>query len=55
MEQYETNHLNYVLEHAGECTVLLKKDGKFPLDKPGKLAVFGSGARYTIKGGDWLW
>ena len=51
MKQYETNHLNYVLEHAGECTVLLKKNGKFPLVKPGKLAVFGSGARYTIKGG----
>ncbi len=51
MGQYETKHLNYVLEHAGECTVLLKKDGKFPLVKLGEIAVFGSGARYTIKGG----
>ncbi|MBE6482939.1 MAG: beta-1,3-N-acetylglucosaminyltransferase [Actinomyces ruminicola] len=31
--------------------VLLKTDGSFPLDRPGPLALFGAGARRTIKGG----
>lgn len=51
MQQYEIEHLNYVLENAAECTVLLKTDGKFPLKQPGKIAAFGSGVRHTIKGG----
>ena len=42
---------NYVNSNAAECTVLLKKSGQFPLDKPGKIAAYGSGIRYTIKGG----
>ncbi len=36
---------------APECTVLLKKDGKFPLQHPQEIALYGSGARQTIKGG----
>lgn len=36
---------------APECTLLLKKDGSFPLEKPCKLALFGNGARHTICGG----
>ncbi len=51
MRQYEMDHLNFVNENAAECTVLLKVDGKFPLEKPGKLAAYGAGMRYTIKGG----
>lgn len=51
MQQYEMDHLNFVNENAAECTVLLKTNGKFPLDKPGKIAAFGAGMRYTIKGG----
>lgn len=51
MEQYEKEHLAQVLENAAECTVLLKKNGKFPLEKAGRIAAFGSGMRYTIKGG----
>lgn len=51
MNQYEKEHLEYVVKNAGECTVLLKKDGKFPLEKPGKIAAFGSGMRYSVKGG----
>ncbi|MBO4886453.1 MAG: glycoside hydrolase family 3 C-terminal domain-containing protein [Clostridia bacterium] len=31
--------------------VLLKSDGSFPLDKPGRIALYGSGARRTLKGG----
>lgn len=51
MQQYEIDHLNYVLDNAGECTLLLKKNGEFPLQKAGKIAAYGSGVRYTIKGG----
>lgn len=51
MQQYEKEHLDYVLKNGAECTVLLKTNGKFPLGKPGKIAAFGSGMRYTIKGG----
>lgn len=51
MQQYEKEHLAQVLENAAECTVLLKKNGKFPVKKAGKIAAFGSGMRYTIKGG----
>ena len=51
MQQYETDHLNLVLDNAAECTVLLKKNGKFPIEKPCKIAAYGSGMRYTIMGG----
>ena len=40
-----------VLKTAAECTVLLKTDGKFPLDAPCEIDGFGAGMRYTIKGG----
>lgn len=51
IENYETAHAELVRTLAPECTVLLKRDGKFPLDAPQKIALFGSGARYTVKGG----
>ena len=51
MQQYEKEHLDLVLENAAECTVLLKSNGAFPLDGPVSLDAFGSGLRYTIKGG----
>lgn len=51
MNEYEREH-NEILRHFGaECTVLLKSDGTFPLDAPCGLALYGSGARQTIKGG----
>ncbi len=34
-----------------ECTVLLRRNGDFPLEAPGKIALYGSGVRHTIKGG----
>ncbi len=37
-------------EAAAEGVVLLENDGALPL-KPGKLALFGAGAAYTIQGG----
>ena len=51
MQQYEKDHLAIVMDNAAECTVLLKKNGKFPLEGPCKLAAYGSGLRYTVKGG----
>ncbi|WP_026526411.1 beta-glucosidase [Butyrivibrio sp. VCD2006] len=51
MQNYEKDHLNIVLSNAAECTVLLKSNGKFPLNAPGKLAAFGAGLRYTVMGG----
>ena len=48
---YERAHSAFIRENAAECTVLLKKDGAFPLKNPGSIALYGSGARRTIKGG----
>ena len=37
LQEYEKRHAALVRETAAECTVLLKKDGRFPLDKPCRL------------------
>ena len=51
METYEVDHLSIVRALAPECMVLLRSDGAFPLAQPGEIALFGSGARHTVKGG----
>jgi len=51
MNTYEKEHLGKLRAGLAECCVLLKKNGAFPLDKPGKIAAYGSGVRGTIKGG----
>lgn len=51
MQKFEKEHIAKVREVAPECAVLLKSNGDFPLDAAGKIALFGSGARRTIKGG----
>ena len=48
---YEIEHNARLRMLAPECTVLLKKNGDFPLSAAGKIALYGSGARLTIKGG----
>lgn len=48
---FETEHIERLRKLAPECVVLLKKDGTFPLKEPGKIALYGSGARRTLKGG----
>lgn len=48
---YEKEHSEYVRKNAAECTVLLKSNGDFPLKNPGKIALYGSGGRRTLKGG----
>ncbi|SCW56627.1 beta-glucosidase [Ruminococcaceae bacterium YRB3002] len=47
----ETAHLELVRQRAGDCIVLLRNDGILPLSGRGRLAVYGQGARHTIKGG----
>ena len=51
MNIQETDHLAAVRALAPECMVLLRSNGAFPLAEPGEIALFGSGARHTIKGG----
>jgi len=51
IQPFETAHIAKVRELAPECMVLLKNDGTLPLKKTGKIALFGGGARRTIKGG----
>ena len=42
MERYEIEHIERVRKITPECMVLLKSDGSFPLDAPGKIAIYGS-------------
>ena len=51
MFDYEKEHQSLVRAHLAECTVLLKKDGSFPLNAPCRIAAYGSGVRRTVKGG----
>ncbi|MBQ6892138.1 MAG: glycoside hydrolase family 3 C-terminal domain-containing protein, partial [Clostridia bacterium] len=48
---YEKQHLQALRQSLAECTVLLRSNGDFPLEAPGKIAAYGSGVRKTIKGG----
>ena len=47
----EKEHFARTRALAGECMVLLKNDGALPLTQPGKIALFGEGARNTVRGG----
>ncbi len=51
MTEREKRHDQRIREYGGEYTVLLKKDGRFPLERPGKIALYGSGAEFTVFGG----
>jgi len=51
MNEYEKNNLKRLRPYLPECTVLLKRNGAFPLDGPCRIAAFGSGVRNTVKGG----
>lgn len=51
LQNYERIHLERLRALLPECTVLLKNNGDFPLEKPGKIALYGNGVRRTIKGG----
>ncbi|MCR5222356.1 MAG: hypothetical protein K6D90_05800, partial [Lachnospiraceae bacterium] len=51
LNDYEVRHNKFLRENGAECTLFLKRDASFPLEKPCKIALYGSGARKTIKGG----
>ncbi|ORX52070.1 beta-glucosidase [Piromyces finnis] len=52
INEYEIEHQKIVDEHLGECTVLLKRNGDFPLSsKERKIHLYGGGIRHTVKGG----
>ncbi len=48
---YEKKHIDFLQENAQECTLFLKKNGAFPIEKPCTVALYGNGARNTVKGG----
>lgn len=48
---YEKRHIERLQALAPGCAVLLKSDGSFPLAGPCPLALYGGGARHTVKGG----
>lgn len=50
-QAFELEHIAAVRALSAECMVLLKNDGTLPIAKGGKIALYGSGARRTIKGG----
>lgn len=51
VQKFEIDHIAKVREIAPECTLFLKREeGEFPVD-PCKIALYGSGARKTVKGG----
>ena len=51
VQDFEKEHIETVRKLAPECMVLLKNNGLLPLKETGKLALYGSGARKTVKGG----
>ena len=51
MNGYEKENIERLRPYLAECTVLLKKNGAFPLDGPCTIAAAGSGVRDTVKGG----
>ncbi len=51
MYAYEREHNEILRRFGAECAVLLQSDGSFPLAAPCELALYGSGARRTVKGG----
>ena len=51
IELRELTHMELSRELAGECMVLLENDGVLPIGGNEKIALYGNGARATIKGG----
>ena len=48
---YERDHLIALRRQNAGCTLFLRRNGDFPLAAAGKIALYGSGARRTVKGG----
>ena len=48
---YEAQNIKELRKSAAECTLFLNRNEEFPINKPGKVLLIGSGARLTVKGG----
>ena len=48
---HELKHNKELQDVASECTLFLKRDNTFPFKDFTKVALFGNGARKTVKGG----
>ena len=51
LTELERKNAGRVRGLQAECTVLLKKNGDFPLETPCRIALYGNGARNTMRGG----
>ena len=51
VQPFETEHEELVRSIAPECTLFLKREDDTLPVQPGRVALYGSGARKTIKGG----
>ena len=51
MALYEKEHIDILRKNAAECTLFLNRNDAFPISKPGKVLLIGSGARETLHGG----
>lgn len=51
VSERERRHAALVRRLAGDCVVLLENDGALPLAGGDRIALFGSGARRTVRGG----
>lgn len=51
ISERERRNADRALAAAAQCTVLLENDGSLPLKQPGNIALYGNGARNTVKGG----
>lgn len=51
LNDYEKEHLKRLRGQSAQCCLFLKRDGSFPLEEAGPVALYGNGARGTLKGG----
>lgn len=51
LNDYEKEHIRRLRRDGAECTLFLKRDQSFPLKEPEPVALYGNGARGTLKGG----
>ena len=51
VQPFEVEHAKRVRKLSSECTLFLKRNGLLPIKELKKVALFGNGARNTIKGG----
>lgn len=51
MDEMLKEHYEREREIAAQCVVLLKSDGSFPVPVSEPVALYGSGARHTLRGG----